>query len=226
MKKNFPNLALATLIVVNALCAAVPVTARMTAGSTALDIGESAQLAAGWSVKKTLLGKNIYNEAGQKVAKVQDLIISPERNVTYIVVGVGGFFGFGRHDVPIASAQIQNYAGRLVMPGATAEKIKNMPAFVYAPDMALRNQLVAAAEKDIALGRAKVADLQKKASLATADAKAKLDLEIAALQSDLQLAQDKLSQMKQASKLHWRQFEVDVNAATARLRKAIEKAMG
>jgi sporulation protein YlmC with PRC-barrel domain len=88
----------------------------------------------GWSVKKTLMGKTIYNDAGVKVGKVEDLIISPDKNVSYLIVGAGGFVGIGRHDVAIPVSQIQDKAGKLVLPGATKDTIKGMPEFAYAKD--------------------------------------------------------------------------------------------
>jgi uncharacterized protein YrrD len=75
-------------------------------GTTVENVNVMTQLAIGWSVKKTLLGKTIYNEVGEKVGKVDDLIISPERDVSYIIVGAGGFIGIGRHDVAIPVNQI------------------------------------------------------------------------------------------------------------------------
>jgi sporulation protein YlmC with PRC-barrel domain len=175
-------------------------------------------------VKKTLLGKTIYNDAGQKVGKVEDLIISPDANVSYVIVGAGGFVGIGRHDVAIPVTQIQDKAGKLVMPGATKDTIKGMPVFTYATDTAKRDAFVAAANEDIAKGKAAVANLEKKAGAAAADAKAKIDADITALQLDVKAAEAKLSEMKKAGAVRWREFEADVSAATARLRKSIEKA--
>lgn len=53
------------------------------------------------SAKKTRMGKSIYNDAGQKVGNVDDLIPSPDRKVTYFPVVAGGFGGSGRHDMAI-----------------------------------------------------------------------------------------------------------------------------
>jgi sporulation protein YlmC with PRC-barrel domain len=155
-------------------------------------------------VKKTLLGKTSYNDAGQKVGKVEDLIISRDANVSYVIVGAGGFVGIGWHDVAIPVTQIQDKAGTLVMPGATKDTIKGMPVFTYATDTAKRDAFVAAANEDIA--------------------KAKIDADITALQLDVKAAEAKLSAMKKAGAVRWREFEADVSAATARLRKSIEKA--
>ncbi|MCW2312872.1 PRC-barrel domain-containing protein [Rhodoferax antarcticus] len=127
-----------------------------TTTTTGVSIVESTQIALGWSVKKTLLGATIYNETGQKVGNVQDIIIAPDQSVSYVIVGAGGFIGIGRHDVAIAATQIQSQAGKLVIAGATVNLIRAMPQFEYADDsdIARRAQFVSAAEKDITRGRA------------------------------------------------------------------------
>jgi len=228
MKTNLSSMALATLTVVGALCIAGPAAAQVAGGTTTVDtrITESTDIAMGWSVKKTLMGKTIYNDVGQKVGKVEDLIISPDKNVSYVIVGAGGFVGIGRHDVAIPVSQIQDKAGKLVMPGATKDTIKGLPEFTYANDTTKRDQFIAAADKDIASGKAAVASLEKKSGAAAADAKARIDVDITALKSDVKSAEAKLSEMKQASAVRWKEFEADVNASTARLRKSIDKAMG
>ncbi|QTN21378.1 PRC-barrel domain-containing protein [Rhizobacter sp. AJA081-3] len=228
MKKHLSSLALATSAFAATLCVTPIASAQIAGGTTTVEasITESTQIAMGWSVKKTLLGKTIYNDAGQKVGKVDDLIISPDKNVSYVIVGAGGFIGIGRHDVAIPVSRIQNQAGELVMAGATKEMIKALPEFAYANDTARRDQFVAAADKDIAKGKAKVADLEKKAGAAATEAKARIDLQISALQVDVKSAEAKLDEMKQATATRWKEFEAGVSAATARLRKSIDTATG
>ncbi len=205
-----------------------PVCAQVAGGTTTVDtsVTESTKVAMGWSVKKTLMGKTIYNDAGLKVGKVEDLIISPDKNVSYVIVGAGGFVGIGRHDVAIPVTQIQDKAGKLVMAGATKEMLKGMAEFTYATDTTKRDAFVAAADKDIAKGKAAVASLEKKAGVAAADAKVRIDADITALQSDVKSAEAKLAEMRQASAARWKEFEADVSAATARLRKSTERALG
>lgn len=231
MKKNLSAFALATgasLTLVAALVGAGTAAAQVAGGTTTVEasITESTRLAMGWSVKKTLLGKTIYNDAGDKVGKVEDLIISPDKNLSYVIVGAGGFIGIGRHDVAIPVTQIQDKAGRLVMAGATKDMVKAMPQFTYANDTGKRDAFVAAADKDIAKGKAAVVSLEKKAGMAAADAKAKIDLDITSLQLDVKSAEAKLTEMKKATAVRWKEFEADVNAATARLRKSTDKAAG
>ena len=110
MKTNLSPLTLATLALAGVLCSAVPARAHVAGGTTAVgvSVAESTQIAMGWSVKKTLMGKTIYNDAGQKVGKVEDLIISPDKSVSYVIVGAGGFVGIGRHDVAVPVTQIED----------------------------------------------------------------------------------------------------------------------
>lgn len=228
MKQHLSRSALAALTLIGALVLAGTAAAQVAGGTTTFEasIVESTKLAMGWSVKKTLMGKTVYNEAGQKVGKVEDLIISPDKTVSYVIVGAGGFVGIGRHDVALPVTQIQDQAGKLVMPGATKDTIKGLPSFTYASDTSQRDAFVAAAEKDIAKGKAAIASLEKKAGAAAADAKAKIDIDITALQADVKSTEAKLAELKKAAAKRWRDFQVDVNAATTRLRKSTEKALG
>jgi sporulation protein YlmC with PRC-barrel domain len=223
--KKISTIALVTLSLLGASGTSL-VQAQVAGGTTTVGVAvvESTQLAMGWSVKKTLMGKTVYNGAGQKIGKVEDLIISPDKNVSYVIVGAGGFIGIGRHDVAIPVSQIQDQAGKLVMPGASKDTIKAMPAFTYAMDTAKRDQFVAAAEKDIAKGKEKLAAMEKQAGGAATEAKAKLDGQVTALQADVKAAEGKLTEMKQAAAVRWKEFEAGVSAATARLRKAIDSA--
>lgn len=224
MKKT---LLIAALGLAVSAMAATPA-ATPVAGSTpvSLTITEASQVALGWSVKKSLLGKTVYNEKGEKVGKVEDLIVAPDKNVSYVIVGAGGFIGMGRHDVAIAVTQIQEQGGRLVMAGATPDSIKAMAAFEYATDTARRDRFIATADQDIAKAKVKLAELEKKSAEATAAAKAQIDVQIEGLKRDLKSAEDGLARLKAASIKKWHEFEGDVSAATSRLRKSIDSAVG
>jgi sporulation protein YlmC with PRC-barrel domain len=223
-----PSARVATLFLAGAVCAASPAWAQVAGGSTTVGVSviETTQLAMGWSVKKTLLGKTLYNDQGDKIGEVEDLIISPDRNLTYVIVGAGGFIGFGQHDVAVPVSQIQDRGGKLVMPGATKDLLKAMPTFTYTDDTARRDRFVAAAEADISHGKARMADLERKAAAAGAEAKAALDLQITALRLDVTSAEGQLAEMKRAGAERWREFEAGVSAATARLRQSIASAAG
>jgi sporulation protein YlmC with PRC-barrel domain len=217
------RLLIATLVTIG-VSGAVGTASAQIAGSTTLGISvvEATHLALGWSVKKSILGKWVYNETGDKVGKVEDIIIAPDKNVSYLIIGAGGFLGVDRHDVAISVTALQDKGGRLVLPGATKDIVKSMPRFDYASDTTQRDQFVANAREDMAKAKTKVADLKKRAAVATADAKTKLDKQADGLSDDLRVVEDKLAEMNRAAARRWRDFEGDVNAAMARLRKSVE----
>jgi sporulation protein YlmC with PRC-barrel domain len=111
-----------------------PGSAQPVAGTTTIGVvaEELQQVYSGWSVKKQILGQPVYNDKGEKVGKVDDLVIAPDKKVSYAIVGAGGFLGIGRHDVVIPVNQFKRENGKLVLPGATKEAIKAMPQFEWA----------------------------------------------------------------------------------------------
>jgi len=218
----------ATLVASGLLCGGEPAMAQV-AGSTTTEVAliASTQVAMGWSVKKSILGKVVYTESGQQIGKVEDLIISPEKNLSYLIVGAGGFIGIGRHDVAIPVSQVKSLNGRLVMPGVTKDVLKAMPEFSYTPDdEARRLKLQAAVDLEMSHAKDRLAELQKKGATATAEAKVKLDRQAAELQTELKSLQAKAAEMNKAGAKRWTSFEANVNAALARLHKAVESAIG
>ena len=224
---KLPLMAVLSLSVSMAASAAVMGTVGgQGAGSTARVVTRTdvQNLALGWSVKKSILGKTVYTGTGDKIGTVLDLMISPDKTVSYLVIGAGGFIGMGRHDVAYPVAQVKEDSGKLVLDGATRDSVKAMPAFDYATDERQRDQLAAQADQDIAAARAKLTSLDKQASAATADAKIKLDAQTVALKRDLLAAEGKLADLRKASAAKWKAFEAEVSAATLKLRKSINGA--
>jgi sporulation protein YlmC with PRC-barrel domain len=104
------------------------------AGSTTLGVTVEEQkvLAVGWSAKKNILDKAVYNSSNEKIGTVEDLIITPEKAVSYAIVGVGGFLGIDRQDVAIPVGQLKLEGDKLMLAGATKEGLKALPKFEYA----------------------------------------------------------------------------------------------
>ena len=104
------------------------------AGSTTLGVSveELKAVAIGWSAKKKILGKAVYNDKNEKIGTVDDLIITPDKSVSYAIIGAGGFLGMGKHDVAIPVGQFKEDKGKIVLAGATKDALKAMPKFVYA----------------------------------------------------------------------------------------------
>ena len=104
------------------------------AGSTTVGISveEMKMVALGWSAKKKILGKAVYNDKNEKIGTVDDLIITPDKSVSYAIIGAGGFLGMGKHDVAVPVGQFKEDKGRIVLAGATKDALKAMPKFEYA----------------------------------------------------------------------------------------------
>ena len=202
--------------------------AQVAGSSTTVGVAvtELTEVAHGWSATKSILGKAVYNDAGDKIGKVEDLIITPDKHVSYVIVGAGGFVGIGRHNVAIPISQIHEQGGRIILAGATKDNVKAMPEFVYANDTARRDRFLAMADRDVASAKEKIAGYEKKAAAATDDVKAKLQKQNVALNQDLKAVEDKLGEMRKAGENKWKQFEGDVSRKITHLRQALEKSTG
>jgi sporulation protein YlmC with PRC-barrel domain len=82
--------------------------------------------------KRQVLGKAVYNDASQKIGSIADVVIAPDKSVSYAIVATGGFLGVAKHDVAIPVSQFQQVDGKFVLAGATKENLKAMPPFEYA----------------------------------------------------------------------------------------------
>jgi hypothetical protein len=96
-----------------------------------ITVTELVTVAKGWSAEKQIMGKDVYNEMNEKVGKVYDIIIAPDRAVSYFIIEAGGFLGINKHDVAIPANQFRMQDGKIFLQGATKEAIKAMPAFQY-----------------------------------------------------------------------------------------------
>jgi sporulation protein YlmC with PRC-barrel domain len=111
----------------------VGVAAAYVAGTErqALKAKDTSRVIKGVSAKRQVLGKEIYNDQGEMVGKIDDLILT-KKVVTYAIVGAGGFLGLGRHDVAIPADRFVRDNERIVLPDATKDALRAMPRFEYA----------------------------------------------------------------------------------------------
>ena len=108
---------------------------QQVVGSTQLGVAvaELRDVATGWSAKRQVLGKTVFNDGGDSIGKVDDIIVAPDKAVSYAIIGAGGFLGVGRHDVAIPVSQIKQQSdGKFILAGATKDALKAMPPFDYA----------------------------------------------------------------------------------------------
>jgi sporulation protein YlmC with PRC-barrel domain len=123
----------AALVVSLALSLAAGMADAGVAGTTTIGVAveEMKAVALGWSAKKHILDKDVYNDSNEKVGKVEDMIVAPDKAVSYVIIGVGGFLGLARHDVAIPAGQLKVEGDKLMLPGATKEALKALPQFEY-----------------------------------------------------------------------------------------------
>lgn len=127
------NRTLALVLASATIALAAPVHAQVAGqASLGVSVEELRIVIQGASVKKQILGKPVYNEAGDKVGNVVDLIVAPNRAVSFAIIGAGGFVGVGRHDVAIPVNQFDLSSNKIVLPGATKAAVKALPEFEYA----------------------------------------------------------------------------------------------
>jgi sporulation protein YlmC with PRC-barrel domain len=127
-------------MILTALCAvAVLAPAGRASGQVAgaatigVTVEEMKLVVVGWSAKRKLLGHEVRNDKNEKIGKIDDIIVSPKRTVSYAIIGVGGFLGIGKHDVVIPMDQLEASGDRFILKGASKDVLKALPPFVYAP---------------------------------------------------------------------------------------------
>jgi sporulation protein YlmC with PRC-barrel domain len=79
-----------------------------------------------------LIHQDVYNDKGQKIGKIGDLVISPDGALSVAVIDVGGFLGVAKHRVAIPVKQFTQIAPKVVLPGADKDALKALPEFVPA----------------------------------------------------------------------------------------------
>jgi sporulation protein YlmC with PRC-barrel domain len=104
------------------------------AGSTVLgvSVAELRDITLGWSAKRQILGKVVFNDRDERVGSVDDIIVTPDKSVSYAIVNAGGFLAVAKHDIAVPVSQFKLNGDRLVLPGATKDALKAVPQFEYA----------------------------------------------------------------------------------------------
>jgi sporulation protein YlmC with PRC-barrel domain len=129
VSKALMSVLLAACVAATAQGAAAQVVGRQPIGIT---VAEVDAILSGWSVKRSILRKPVFNQDAQKIGTVYDIVVTPDKAVSFAIIDAQGFIGIPRHDVAVPVDQLNFVDGKLVLPGATRDALKAMPAFQYA----------------------------------------------------------------------------------------------
>ena len=107
------------LMLASIALAAPAISHAQVAGTTLLGVSveEMRNVALGWSVKRTILGQLVYNDNNERVGAIDDIIIAPDKAISYAIVNAGGFLGLAKHNVSVPVSKFKLVEGKLVMPG-------------------------------------------------------------------------------------------------------------
>ncbi len=89
------------------------------------------KVATGYRASK-VIGSSVVNEANDTVGKIDDIIIGQDGKSPFVVLSVGGFLGIGTKLIVLPYEQLKTTGGKIMLPGATKDALKDLPEFKYA----------------------------------------------------------------------------------------------
>ena len=99
----------------------------------AQDVFLSTQGDGQYLAKDLLLGAKVHNAEGAIVGDVEDLILNADNQVQGVIMGIGGFAGWGEKRVGVALSALQikneNNIVTVTLPQATKETLEALPTF-------------------------------------------------------------------------------------------------
>ena len=85
MNRNILVAMTSASVLLSATCASF----GQVAGSTQLGVAaaELREITKGWSAKRQIMGQTVYNDKDERVGQVEDIIVAPDKAVSYAIVG-------------------------------------------------------------------------------------------------------------------------------------------
>jgi sporulation protein YlmC with PRC-barrel domain len=79
-----------------------------------------------------LVGAKVQNQKGEKIGKIDDLIVDREK-VLFAILQVGGFLGLGGYlvAIPYNALDISADGSKIVLAQGSKEELQKMPEFKY-----------------------------------------------------------------------------------------------
>lgn len=111
--------------------ASKPLVAGVSLTPLGITLEQKAIIAPGYRASK-LVKADVYNDKGEKIGKIGDLVVAPDGTLSVAVVDVSGFLGMKKHHVAIPVKQFSEVSPKkVVLPGATKDALKQLPEFTY-----------------------------------------------------------------------------------------------
>ena len=126
---------IAALIAAPALAQQAPPGASVPSGgpaSPSVAPGRLQKTDRGWRSSR-IVGATVYNDQNESIGSVDELLIGDNHDVAAVVLSVGGILGINSKLVKVPVSEIKVTPNRLVMSGATRDKVKQMPDYQIEP---------------------------------------------------------------------------------------------
>lgn len=218
--RHFARLGLVPAFIAAGAGGAVAQVAGVTRAGAALT--QTGQLISGWSAKQSILGQAVYDASGERIGRALDLIVAPDRRVTFLIVEIGAIPSGSRRLVAVPASQLVVRGARLVLPDADREALALQPAFVHAPVTRTQSAIVEQALQDVDRAGRTIARLERQlAQGGGGEPRANLERQILVLRQASQAVEQKVAEMDAADADHWQTVEAQVGQASARLRSAM-----
>lgn len=122
------------LVLASIALTVLSVSRAQVAGSTVvgISIAEAREVASGWSAKRQILGQPVFNDKDERVGSIDDIIVAPDKAVSYAIINAGGFIGLTKHDVAIPVSQLKLVDNKLILAGASKDALRASPPLEYA----------------------------------------------------------------------------------------------
>lgn len=144
---------------------------------------------AGTILADDLIGMRLYSTVGAEMAPVEgmvdpaeqgwedigeinDLVLTPEGNVSAVIVGVGGFLGIGEKDVALQLDQVNVYQNGeedpVLVVSMTQEDLENAPAYEEGDDATMTGATAGAGATTSTEGEAQVETIEEESTTSAA----------------------------------------------------------
>ena len=84
----------------------------------------------GWRMSK-LNKATVYNDSDEKVGKIEDFIVTRDGTITFAIMNLGGFMGYGNYLVSIPIHKFSQMIPKPILPKATKSELGKLPRFEY-----------------------------------------------------------------------------------------------